>query len=454
MIYSLLNPLPPLKIEPHQSILIRHLTILCGSDFKEQHDSFLQVKHGRIESMGEDAAAQSLVQSNPSGYIEIDGSEFVAIPGLVNAHTHAPMGFFRGLGRGKTAMIENFLFPAEKSLTPELVAPLSYSFIVDGLRRGVTCFFDHYYFSEAIANAFKRLKVRAFVGETAADLGGAFPGSDSVDRTIALCEKLRPSPLVKAVIAPHACDTVSKSMMVRLKELAEKFNLPIHLHMAQTSGEHDRVIKREGVTPVQFAKECGILGPKTLAVHLTNASPKDLATLKDHGTSVGWCPGSTVIYDKLADVKNFYDLDLNLALGTDCAASNDSSDMLQELRTAYLFAKDRRVPDEKITAAKLLSLTTINTYKAFGFDNDLGTIDPGKLADIVFMKKSINHEPFHDTAENVIFSMGSQAVEHVMIQGEFRLWNQRLVQIDEQELKKEYLAANAEIHRRLNLAKN
>jgi 5-methylthioadenosine/S-adenosylhomocysteine deaminase len=123
-------------------------------------DSALVIAKGVISEMGPSAA----VQARHSEIEQVDGKGFMAVPGLINAHTHVAMGFFRGLGHGQDEMIERFFFPAEKSLTPELLAPLSYSYLYGGLVAGVTCFGDHYYFSEGVAQAMERLGMRGVVG--------------------------------------------------------------------------------------------------------------------------------------------------------------------------------------------------------------------------------------------------------------------------------------------------
>ncbi|MCX6124267.1 MAG: amidohydrolase family protein, partial [Proteobacteria bacterium] len=342
------------------------------------------------------------------------------IPGLFNSHSHVAMGFFRGLGHGRENMIESFLFPAEKSLTHDLTEPLSYSYILDGLRSGVTSFVDHYYFSAGIGRAFEKLKVRAWVGETIADLGGAFPGRDSFDRARSLIASSDFSSLIRHVIA-----------------------------LSQTSGELKRVRSLHRQSPVEFAAACGALSPKSLVVHLTSASESDLQIVKDHGAAIGWCPSSTIIFDRLAPIDLFFAQGHNLALGTDCPASCDHADILSEIRTAGLLARDRGADHKFISPDHLLAMATTIPAKVLGAERDLGTLEVGKLADLVVLHCGLSALPAANPMANVIYSMGSRDVTHVMIDGKWIIWDRGLVSASEADLKSSYLDAVKTIQTRV-----
>ncbi|MEZ4743282.1 MAG: amidohydrolase family protein [Bdellovibrionota bacterium] len=156
------------------------------------------------------------LQNNPQNIV--DGNGYLVIPGLINAHTHAAMGFFRDLGHQRQSMIESFLFPAEKSLYPELIEPLTWSFIYGSLLSGVTCIVDHYYFSKGVGTALEKIGMRGVLGETVADIGGAFPGEDSLNRALEDLESWNFSERIKPAIAPHAADTVSDKLLKKLSK--------------------------------------------------------------------------------------------------------------------------------------------------------------------------------------------------------------------------------------------
>lgn len=423
--------------------VITGLMILTG-DGPPLMDAALAVDaQGKIAGIG----ASSLAMHK--GFKVLDGRGLLAMPGLVNAHTHAAMGFFRGLGHGKDEMIETFLFPAEKRLTPELLAPLSYSYLVAGLKSGVTCFGDHYYFIDGVAKALDKLGVRGAVGETVADLGGAFPGVESWHRARAGIEKWSHSARVTPVVAPHAADTVSPALLKELATFAKAQKLPLHLHLAQTTGEDQRVRKRESKSPVEFADSCGALFEGTLAVHLIAVSGSDVKILKRRGVTAGACPASQIIYEKLAPLKELATAGVPLALGTDCAASNDSSDVLGEAKLLALLLRDRGAPEASYQPQEILRAATLNGAKALGLDGVCGTLTVGKAADVCFLEPGLDGLPAERPDVNVIYSLGARHVRHVVIDGQIRVADGQLVGVHEGDLRDEYLAAVATIKRRL-----
>jgi cytosine/adenosine deaminase-related metal-dependent hydrolase len=433
-----------------QGLLLANAHVVTGAGLPVIADGAVAIESNRIVQTGTTA---SLKQKFPHfKFIDLQGS--VVMPGLFNSHTHVAMGFFRGLGFGKKDMIETFLFPAEKSLTPELVEPLSYSYILDGVRSGVTSFVDHYYFSAGVALAFETFGVRAWVGETIADLGGAFPGKQSFTRAKELLANSSFSSRINHVIAPHAGDTISKELLTEVANFAKSENLPLHMHLSQTPGELTRVQLREKSTPVQFAAACGAMTEKSLLVHLTSANASDIRIIKDHGSTIGWCPSSTIFYDRLAAIDEFFSNNIPLALGTDCPASSDHADILSEIRTASIFARDRKVDHKKIGPHELLSMATLNPAKMLGVDACLGTLEAGKLADIVVLDVSLSALPMADPLVNVIYSMGSRDVMHVMVDGNWVLWNKQLTSTSEMNLKSKYIAAVAEINSRVKRTKS
>ena len=442
--------LSALTLPSSEEFILGGATIITGAFLPVIEDGAVFIQAGKIIAVGPTKEVRARYLNVPF----IDATDYVLLPGLFNSHTHVAMGFFRGLGHGKEEMIESFLFPAEKSLTPELLESLAYSYIYDGLRAGVTSFVDHYYFSEGIGRAFEKFGVRGWLGETVADLGGAFPGKESWTRAKNLIEKSSFGPLISHLVAPHASDTVSSELLQECATYAKEHNLTLHMHLSQTPGEYSRVHAREKMTPVAAAQKAGALGPRSLIVHLTSATKADLQLVKDSGATIGYCPTSTLIYDKLAPIADFYGMDIPLAIGTDCAASNDSADSLGELKVAAVLARDHGIDIGKITPDHLLAMATTIPAKVLGREHDLGTIEAGKLADMVMMKTSLSSEPRDNPLANVIYSMGARDVSHVMIQGKWTLWNRELPYLDESDLKSEYQKAVGEIGRRIRKVKD
>lgn len=425
-------------------LLVHGLTILTG-DGTVLTDAALVLASGLVADLGPTAAVR---QRHQRAHV-VDGTGFMAMPGLVNAHTHVAMGFFRGLGHGHDQMIETFLFPAEKRLTSELTAPLSYGYLVAGLKSGVTCFGDHYYFIDGVARALDRLGLRGVIGETVADLGGAFPGRDRWDGWRKTLERWPHSSRITPAIAPHAADTVSAPLLGELAAYAKANDLPLHLHLSQTTGERFRVEARERCSPVAYADRCGALSDRTLAVHLVSADADDVARLADRGVTAGFCPASEIIYEKLAPLAELCRRGVPLALGTDCAASNDTADLLGEMRLTALLAQDRGVAPERRRPGDVLAMGTGNGARALGLGGRVGRLAPGLAADVVFLSEDLDTLPTPRPDANLIYSMSARHVRHVMVDGRFVLYDGRPVLAAEADLLSEYQAAVAEIHRRL-----
>ena len=437
------------NLPPPGNVLITGAAIVrdCRSDVLE--DGAILISHGKIADIG---PSPEVLNRHPHER-PIDGRGFLIIPGLINAHTHAAMGFFRGRGHGRENMIESFMFPAEKSLTPELLEPLSYSYIYGGLRSGVTCFADHYYHVEGVGRALERFGLRGVIGETVADLGGAFPGRHRWDLARSQIESWSFSDRIKPAVAPHAADTVSPDLLKEMAAYSKSNALPLHMHLSQTAVEYERIQKAHGKSPVQLAAQCGALTPRTLAVHLISATGEDWKILADSGATAGLCTASQMIYERLASLQDIANHHIPFALGTDCAACNDGSDMMAEMRITGLLGRDRGLGQnakdgteidsaiDHLNAAGLLRAFTESPAKVFGLDRQIGTLEAGKAADLVFLRLDLDALPITDYFANLIYSMSSRHVQHVMVDGRWCLWNSALVGVAVEDLEEAFVDA-------------
>jgi 5-methylthioadenosine/S-adenosylhomocysteine deaminase len=441
------------------------VVLACGALYDPEKrqldfDQDLTIEHGSIVSISSSNSPYSKSSKASLSKVQrVDLTDCLVMPGFVNAHSHVAMGFFRGLGHGKKQMIENFLFPSEKSLTEELVGPLSYSMILEGLTKGVTTFLDHYYFSSQIAEAFDEVGVRAWVGETVADLGGAFPGQTSIDRMNKLANELKPSVdrkfsrRINLAVAPHAADTVSTDLMKDLVRFSKQMSAPLHFHLSQTASERKKVLKRErGKSPVQWAFEVGALNKYTLAAHLVSVDKDDIEVFSDSKATWLWCPSSTVIYEKLAPIKKLLQADVNVAIGTDCSVSCDHADVLQEARVAYLFSKDRGVKDSVFGLRDALRCSATSVAPALRAKGQLGTLSKGAFADLAVYPISSSLKPHTSMAENILMSLAGTECKHVMVDGIWRIWNYRFTHPNIKALHTKFDSALRTIHHKVGLS--
>ncbi len=371
------------------------------------------------------------------GGVDIDASSWLVTPGLTNAHTHVAMGFLRDLTHGHENMIGDIFFPTESQLTADMIELLSLSGLIAGIKSGVTCFYEHYYFVESIGRAIEKLGVRGCLAETIADLGGAFPGREGFERTKKLIEQWPFSEKVTPVLGPHASDTLSPELLAEIADFQKSLGLGVHMHLAQTQREFDLVKKAHGKTPVEFMDQLGLLGEKTLAVHCIANTSKDFKILEDRGVSVGVCASSEVFYEKLIDLKQILLKDLNFYIGTDCAASHDSMDLIRELFvTSLLFEK------EKLSLEPQEVLKSIFAPKKF-----LSSGNQGYFADndLVFYHWGLEVEPINDLAPWYINSLGSRHVKHVLCDKNFVLYGGNVQGLDESSFREEIQKTSSQL---------
>ncbi|MGB0454080.1 MAG: amidohydrolase family protein [Bacteriovoracaceae bacterium] len=381
-------------------------------------------------------------QVNESETLEIDASNFIILPGLINSHTHSPMNFLRGLVHGQKNMIENIFFKMESKLTAKLVKDLSYSYIISGIKSGTTSFVDHYYFSEEIGNCLKILGMRGFIGETLADLSGAFPSNKTLTKVKKEIDNWQLGETISPIICPHAIDTVSDQYAKEISDFLKSSGLPIHFHLSQTQSEWDYCHKEYGCSPTQKALKRGWLGDRSQAVHLLHVNDDDLKILKDSGTTITTCPSSQIIYEKLAPIERFYKNQIPLTLATDCAASNDQADLLQEAKILSLLLKDRGVDDDDLYQKVFFSMTQ-NPSQVF--DSRIGSIKNNNFADLIFIEKNIINQPIKDIWSHIIFSLSNSDVLHSMINGKWVLWNREIQFLNEKDCMEQYLKAIKEL---------
>ncbi len=410
-----------------------------GATLVSPHHNWLSgdllIHNSKILKISEIIEAKDL----PPDTLCLDASEFLITPGFVNAHTHVAMNIFRDLSHQTKNMIYDLFFPWESQLDPQILAALSYPYILSGLKSGVTAFADHYYFEEGIIPAFNLFGVKAFIGETTADLGSAFPDPQKWKRVKEIIENWPyDTQYFVPVVAPHATDTNSKELLVEMAKFAKMNSLSLHMHLSQTQKERDTVLNRYGLTPVQLAEVCGVLGPKCLAVHLVSASEHDLKLIKDTGTVFGFSPASEIIYEQLPNLKKILELEIPFALGTDCAASNDSANILSEMRLAHLLCQQQGFKNG--VTEKILNSVTYNAANVLGAPH-WSNLSEGSDADIVVFKKTLDTLPTQVPQENLIFSHSNQNVHHVLIRGKWVLFNQQPVNVDLITLEKEFKLA-------------
>jgi 5-methylthioadenosine/S-adenosylhomocysteine deaminase len=365
----------------------------------------------------------------------------VLLPGLVNLHTHAAMTLLRGYADDMELMawLKERIWPAEMRLA-------STAFVRDGtllaaaemLRGGITCCNDMYFFPEAAAQAFLRLGMRAALGIIVVDFPSPY-GADADDylrKGIAMRDALRGEPLLSFCIAPHAPYTVSDKTLQRIATMAQQLDVPLHIHVHETQDEIDKEQAQHGVRPLERLRRIGLLGPNLIAVHAVHLTEQEIDLLAEHACSIAHCPTSNMkLASGIAPAAQAMGAGINIGLGTDGAASNNRLDLFREMRHAALLAKVATGDPRALDAHHVLRMATLNGAAALALDREIGSIEPGKAADLCAVDFSaVELSPCFNPASHLVYAAGREHVSHVWLQGELRVAQGQLLQISNTEL--------------------
>ncbi len=381
-------------------------------------------------------AAEAMARFPEAARVDLPGH--VLIPGLVNLHTHAAMTLMRGMADDLALMdwLQNHIWPAEsRMVSDEFVHDGTLLACAEMLRGGITCFNDMYFFPEAAARAALRAGMRAALGIIAVEFRSAY-ASDAQDylaKGIALRDALREEPLLSFCLAPHAPFTVSDATFTQIGIYAGELDLPVHIHLHETAHEVHESLAVHGMRPVARLERLGLLGPGLIAVHGVHLDAAEIALLARHGCSVAHCPSSNLkLGSGIAPVAELLQAGINLGFGTDGAASNNRLDLLSEMRQAALLAKGASGNPQTMPAHRALEAATLGGARALGLQDRIGSIVPGKLADLTAVDlSSIELQPCYDPVSHVVYAAGREHVSDVWVGGERRLAKGVLTGLDE-----------------------
>ncbi len=363
------------------------------------------------------------------------------LPGLVNAHTHAAMSLMRGLADDLPLMewLTKHIWPAEaQHVSAQLVHEGTLLACAEMIRAGITCFNDMYFFPEESARAALTAGMRAALGMICIEFPTAYASDpqDYLHKGLAMRDALKHEPLLSFCMAPHAPYTVQDSSFERIVTYAEELQVPIHLHVHETQHEIEESVQRHGVRPLQRLRRLGVVGPGLIAVHAVHLDDAEIELLAACGSHVAHCPSSNLkLGSGIAPLPRMLSAGVNVALGTDSAASNNRLDLLQEMRTAALLAKGSAREPTAVPAGQALHMATLAGAKALGLDRSIGSIEPGKQADLIAVNlEALELSPSYHPLSHLVYAAGRENVDDVWVAGRRLLENRRLTTLDEQEL--------------------
>ena len=371
----------------------------------------------------------------------VDLSHHALIPGLVNAHTHAAMSLFRGLADDLPLMdwLNNHIWPAEaKWVNETFVRDGTELAIAEMLKSGTTCFSDMYFYADVTARVCHDVGMRACVGLIMLDFPSAWAqnADEYLHKGLKLHDELRHSELITTAFAPHAPYTVSDAPLENIRMYADELDIPIHMHVHETAHEVAEGQKQHGVRPLARLAKLGLLGPRLIAVHMTQLEEAEIKTLAQDNVSIVHCPESNLkLASGFCPVQALVEAGVNVALGTDGAASNNSLDMLEEMHIAALLAKGESGDATAIPARTALRLATLNGAKALGLEARIGSLTAGKAADIAAIDLSaISSQPVYDPVSQIVYATTRNQVSDVWVNGKHLLAKYQLTGMNEEKL--------------------
>lgn len=401
-----------------------------------EHHS-LVIQDGLIAAILPTAEARTRYPDLPETLLDTH----VLIPGLVNLHTHAAMTLMRGLADDLPLMqwLQEHIWPAEsRHVCPEFVRDGTLLACGEMLRAGVTCFNDMYFFPEAAAEAVLASGLRATLGLIVLEFptGYASDPDDYLRKGLAMRDAFKGEARLSFAMAPHAPYTVSDRSFRKILTLADQLELPIHLHLHETVDEIAGSLAEHQIRPLARLHALGLLGPGLTAVHMVHLTEDEIELVARQGVHVAHCPSSNLkLGSGIAPVAPLLAAGVNVGLGTDGAASNNRLDVLNEGRTAALLAKGVSGDPSRLGAHQVLTLATLGGARALGLDDRIGSLLPGKAADVVAVDLSaVETLPCYDVASHLVYAAGREQVSHVWVAGEPLLADRALTRFDSHEL--------------------
>ena len=361
------------------------------------------------------------------------------MPGFVNAHGHSAMSLFRGLADDLplNVWLNEHIWPAEaKWVSEDFVRDGVQLAIAEMIRSGTTCFADMYFFPEITAKVAQQNKIRCRLNTPILDFPSAWAQSadEYIHKGLQTHDDTRANALVSMAFGPHSPYTLADKSLEKIAMLADELEIGVHMHVAETAHEIEESVKLHRKRPLQRLDDIGLLTPKFEAVHMTQINSQELEMIASRGIHVIHCPESNLkLASGFCPVKKLLDLNINVAIGTDGAASNNDLDMLSETRTAALLAKAVAEDAAAFSALEALTTATLGGAKALGLQDQIGSISPGKQADLIAINLHAPELlPIYNPISQIVYSAARNNVAHVWVAGQPLLKDGQFTLLDRQ----------------------
>ena len=418
---------------------------------------FVAIRQDKIVAVGEWSPAQ---RGRWRARNFVDGRGKAVLPGLINAHTHLPMTLLRGVADDLDLQewLNRYIFPAEaRNVTRPYVVTGTQLGLIEMIRGGITTYVDMYYFEDAIAEETKRAGVRGVLGETVID----FPVPDNqtwaeaMAYTVKFIERWKGDPLIIPAIAPHALYTVSAEHLHEVRALAERYDVPIVTHLAEAPTETEFALKNFQERPAAYLDRLGFLSPRVILAHVVHVNDEEIAMLKRRDVGIAHCPQSNMkLSSGTAPVPRMLAAGLRLGLGTDGAASNNDLSLWEEMDTAAKLHKLISGDPKTLSAWQALEMATIGGARALHLDRKIGSLEVGKLADLIVVGMNAPHQtPVYNLPSHLVYATKASDVTEAMVNGRWTMRNRRLLTLDETAVLREARRYQARVRESLGLSR-
>ena len=417
----------------NNTILIKNALILNPNNFENKKQSLL-IKDDLIAEI-----AETIDEGNVDKIIDAEGK--ILLPGLINTHTHLSMTLFRGLADDLSldSWLNDHIWPMEANLNGDYCYIGALLGAVELIKSGTTTFSDMYFYMEDVARAVEDAGIRAVLSYGMIDFGDAERREAEIEENLQLfksCNGMADG-RIKVFFGPHSPYTASEDLLIKVRELADEYNMGIHIHVSETEKEINDSLDERGLRPFEYLEKIGFLGPDVVAAHCVWLSDEEIEIIKKHDVKVSHNPCSNMkLASGIAPVSKLIENDICVSIGTDGASSNNNLDLIEELKTASLLQKVSTLDPKVLTSDEAITMATIKGAEALGLENEIGSIEVGKKADIILIDiNSANMVPDSSSlSSNVIYSANGSNVDTTICNGKILMENKKLTVLDEQEI--------------------
>ena len=419
---------------PDKFILIKNALILNpNTDFNNQTQDIL-IKNDKIAEISKEITGE-----NVDKIIDAEGK--ILLPGLINTHTHLSMTLFRGLADDLSLdeWLNDNIWPIEANLNGDYCYIGALLGVIELIKSGTTTFSDMYFYMEDVAKAVEESGIRAVLSYGMIDFDDEEKRKAELEENLKLIQKCNNTAYgrIKVFFGPHSPYTASEELLKKVRSLADENNIGIHIHVSETQKEIEDVTSQKGLRPFEYLDSIGFLGPDVVCAHCVWLNENEINIIKEKNVKISHNPCSNMkLASGIAPISTLLDNDICVGIGTDGASSNNNLDLIEELKIASLLQKVSTLNPKVLTSDDALAMGTINGARALGLDDEIGTIEVGKKADLILIDtNNANMVPdSSNLSSNIIYSANGSNVDTTICNGQILMENRKLTTLNEEEI--------------------